>query len=245
MTATAINVVGLSKWFGDFLALDDIALTVPRGCSTVLCGPSGSGKSTLLRCLNGLESWEEGEVVMSGRPVGHRPRDLVALRRRVGMVFQDFNLFPHLDALSNVALPPRVNLGITRAEAEAEAEMLLAQVGLADFARKYPAQLSGGQKQRVAIARALAMQPEVLLFDEPTSALDPESIGEVLDVMISLAEAGTTMVVVTHEMGFASRVCHEVVFMCAGRVAECCPPQRFFTDPETERARAFLAQVQY
>lgn len=243
MTAPAIRVAGLSKWFGDFLALDRISLDVPRGGSTVLCGPSGSGKSTLLRCLNGLERWEEGTVQLDGRAVGRRSRDLVALRRRVGMVFQSFHLFPHLDTLGNVALPPRVNLGLGRAEAEARAERLLAQVGMARLARSYPAQLSGGQKQRVAIARALAMEPEVLLFDEPTSALDPESVGEVLDVMIALAEAGRTMVVVTHEMGFARRVCREIVFMCAGEVVECCGSERFFEEPATERARAFLSDI--
>tara|TARA_R110002051_G_scaffold86643_2_gene152599 strand:- start:4751 stop:5488 length:738 start_codon:yes stop_codon:yes gene_type:complete len=243
MTGAAISVAGLSKWYGGFLALDNVAFEVTRGCSTVICGPSGSGKSTLLRCLNGLENWEEGNVVLSGKTVGRKPRDLVTLRRRVGMVFQNFNLFPHLDVLANVALPPRVNLGISRADSEAQAEALLANVGLSNFARKYPAQLSGGQKQRVAIARALAMKPEVLLFDEPTSALDPESIGEVLDVMIALASAGTTMVVVTHEMGFARRVCQDVVFMCDGNVVECCRPEQFFSEPATERARAFLAQV--
>lgn len=243
MTNVAIEVVQLSKWFGAFLALDDIFLRVPQGCSTVLCGPSGSGKSTLLRCLNGLETWQEGEVRISGNRVGQRSSDLVALRRKVGMVFQSFHLFSHLDILDNVSLAPRINLGLHRDEAEGRAEGKLAEVGIADLARMYPAQLSGGQKQRVAIARALAMEPEVLLFDEPTSALDPESVGEVLDVMTQLAERGRTMVVVTHEMAFARRVCHQVVFLSGGRIVERAPSERFFDAPESDRARTFLAQV--
>ncbi|WP_029030693.1 amino acid ABC transporter ATP-binding protein [Salinarimonas rosea] len=243
MTDVAVEVASLSKWFGTFLALDDVSLRVPRGCSTVLCGPSGSGKSTLLRCLNGLETWQEGEVRIAGTRVRSRPGDLVALRRRVGMVFQSFHLFPHLDVLANVSLPPRINLRLPRAEAEDRAHRLLAEVGMAELARMFPAQLSGGQKQRVAIARALAMEPQVLLFDEPTSALDPESVGEVLDVMTQLAEHGRTMVVVTHEMGFARRVCHEVVFLSDGRIVECAPADRFFSDPASDRARTFLGQV--
>lgn len=239
----AINVDGLWKWYGRFLALKDIKLNVKAGCSTVLCGPSGSGKSTLLRCLNGLEEWDEGSILCGGQPVGRRVRDLVALRRRVGMVFQNLNLFPHLDAMSNVALAPRVNLRTSRADAEARAVTLLASVGLVGFERKYPGQLSGGQQQRVAIARALAMEPSVLLFDEPTSALDPESIGEVLDVMVALAAEGRTMIVVTHEMGFARKVCHDVVFMSEGRIVERAPPEQFFAAPVTGRARTFLSHL--
>lgn len=238
-----ITVEGLSKSFGGFQALVDIELTVGRGRCLVLCGPSGSGKSTLLRCLNGLEDWDTGEVRFGANPVGHRARDLVALRRKVGMVFQNFNLFPHLTVLDNVALPPRINMRLSRDESEARAASLLATVGLAGHAHKMPASLSGGQQQRVAIARALAMQPEVLLFDEPTSALDPEAIGGVLELMVELAEAGSTMIVVTHEMGFARRVCHDVVFMAEGRIVEKAPPNEFFSSPQTSRARDFIAQI--
>lgn len=244
MSAEAtIRVAGLSKWYGDFQALADISLEVQRGRCAVVCGPSGSGKSTLIRCMNGLEEWEAGEIAIGGDLVGHRTRDLVRLRRRVGMVFQNFNLFPHLTALENAALPPRINLGLSAAAAELRARELLARVGLDAHRDKYPAELSGGQKQRVAISRALAMEPEVLLFDEPTSALDPESIAEVLQVMISLAEEGRTMVVVTHELGFARHVCSEVAFMDGGRIVEIAAPECFFDHPATERARAFLNQV--
>lgn len=238
-----IDVRGLSKWFGEFQALADIDLTVHRGRCLVLCGPSGSGKSTLLRCLNGLEDWDAGEIRIGSGSVGHRARDLVALRRRVGMVFQNFNLFPHLSVLDNIALPPRINLRLIREEAEARAVALLASVGLSGFESKMPASLSGGQQQRVAIARALAMHPEVLLFDEPTSALDPEAIGGVLDLMVELAEQDSTMIVVTHEMGFARRVCHDVVFMAEGRIVESAPPNEFFDAPRTARAREFVAQI--
>lgn len=241
----AIHVSGLSKWFGAFRALSEIDLSIERGRCLVLCGPSGSGKSTLLRCLNGLEEWDAGEIRLGREAVGHRTGELVALRRRVGMVFQSFNLFPHLTVLDNVALAPRVNLRTPRESAEARAAELLRSVGLAGYETKMPRELSGGQQQRVAIARALAMNPEVLLFDEPTSALDPESIGGVLQLMTQLAERGCTMVVVTHEMGFARRVCHNVIFMARGRVVENAPPDEFFEDPKTERAKAFLTQVRH
>jgi ABC-type polar amino acid transport system ATPase subunit len=243
MHEALIAVRSLCKWYGACCALDCVSLEVEAGSCTVLCGPSGSGKSTLLRCLNGLEEWEDGEVVIGGVPVAHRARDLRRLRCEVGMVFQSFNLFPHLDALTNVTIAPRVVAGRRCAEAEQAGMELLERVGLADHARKLPADLSGGQQQRVAIARALAMQPRALLFDEPTSALDPESIKEVLDIMVELADSGTTMVVVTHEMGFARHVAHRVVFMDCGRIVEAADPNRFFDAPASDRARAFLGQI--
>jgi ABC-type polar amino acid transport system ATPase subunit len=243
MSEPLIAVRSLSKWYGAWCALDNVSFDVDSGSCTVLCGPSGSGKSTLLRCLNGLEEWEEGDVVIGGTPVAHRTRDLRRLRREVGMVFQSFNLFPHLDALTNVTIAPRVVGRRNRAEAERAGMALLERVGLADQARKLPADLSGGQQQRVAIARALAMQPRALLFDEPTSALDPESIKEVLDIMVELAHGGTTMVVVTHEMGFARHIAHRVVFMDRGRIVEAADPARFFAAPASDRARAFLGQI--
>jgi ABC-type polar amino acid transport system ATPase subunit len=243
MSEPLIAVRSLSKWYGGYRALEDVSLDVEPGSCTVLCGPSGSGKSTLLRCLNGLEEWEDGNVVIGGCPIAHRARDLRRLRREVGMVFQNFNLFPHLDALANVTIAPRVVGRRRQADAERAGMELLDRVGLAGQARKLPADLSGGQQQRVAIARALAMQPRALLFDEPTSALDPESIKEVLDIMVELAESGTTMVVVTHEMGFARYVAHRVVFMDRGRIIEAADPARFFAAPATDRARAFLGQI--
>lgn len=244
MTAhTAIKVRALSKWFGSWRALHDVSVDIEGGACTVLCGPSGSGKSTFLRCLNGLDEWQSGEIEIGGIAVGDRPRALTRLRRDVGMVFQSFNLFPHLSVLDNVTLAPRVLLRRRRTEAEAQAMRLLERVGVARQAGKLPAGLSGGQKQRVAIARALAMEPKVLLFDEPTSALDPESVKEVLDVMIELAKSGTTMVVVTHEMGFARRVASRVVFMDKGSIVETAAPDAFFTCPCSDRARNFLADV--
>jgi ABC-type polar amino acid transport system ATPase subunit len=243
MSEPLIAVRSLSKWYGAWCALDNVSFDVGSGSCTVLCGPSGSGKSTLLRCLNGLEEWEAGDVVIGGTPVAHRAGDLRRLRREVGMVFQSFNLFPHLDALTNVTIAPRVVGRRNRAEAERAGMALLERVGLADQARKLPADLSGGQQQRVAIARALAMQPRALLFDEPTSALDPESIKEVLDIMVELARGGTTMVVVTHEMGFARHIAHRVVFMDRGRIVEAADPARFFAAPASDRARAFLGQI--
>jgi glutamate/aspartate transport system ATP-binding protein len=208
----------------------------------VVCGPSGSGKSTLIKCVNGLEPFDKGEIVVESRKVADKA-DLRVLRTRIGMVFQNFELYPHLNALDNICLAPRVVLKRKREEAEARARTLLARVGLTDHASKFPAQLSGGQQQRVAIARALAMDPVVMLFDEPTSALDPEMIKEVLDVMSDLARDGMTMIVVTHEMGFARRVANRIIFMDAGEIVETRPPEAFFTAPESDRARAFLSNI--
>jgi general L-amino acid transport system ATP-binding protein len=243
VTATAIKVRALSKWFGSWRALHGVSVDIEGGACTVLCGPSGSGKSTFLRCLNGLEEWQMGDVEIGGVKIGDRTRALTRLRRDVGMVFQSFNLFPHLSVLDNVTLAPRVLLRRGRKDAEAQAMRLLERVGVARQADKLPAGLSGGQKQRVAIARALAMEPKVLLFDEPTSALDPESVKEVLDVMIELAKGGTTMVVVTHEMGFARRVASRVVFMDKGHIIETAAPDAFFTCPCSDRAKSFLADI--
>lgn len=241
--ATAIKVRALSKWFGSWRALHGVSVDIEGGACTVLCGPSGSGKSTFLRCLNGLEEWQMGDIEIGGVAVGDRPRVLTKLRRDVGMVFQSFNLFPHLSVLDNVTLAPRILLRRGRKDTEAQALRLLERVGVARQAAKLPAGLSGGQKQRVAIARALAMEPKVLLFDEPTSALDPESVTEVLDVMIDLAKGGTTMVVVTHEMGFARRVASRVIFMDKGRIVETAAPDAFFTCPCSDRAKSFLADI--
>ncbi|MFZ5675846.1 MAG: amino acid ABC transporter ATP-binding protein [Pseudomonadota bacterium] len=244
MTArTAIKIRALSKWFGAWRALHGVSVDIEGGACTVLCGPSGSGKSTFLRCLNGLEEWQSGEIEIGGIAVGDRPRALTRLRRDVGMVFQSFNLFPHLSVLDNVALAPRLLLRRRRKDAETEAMRLLKRVGVARQAGKLPAGLSGGQKQRVAIARALAMEPKVLLFDEPTSALDPESVREVLDVMIELATGGTTMVVVTHEMSFARHVASRVIFMDRGRIVETGEPDAFFSCPRSDRAKQFLADI--
>ena len=224
-------------------ALKGVSLSVVAGEVVVIIGPSGSGKSTLLRTLNGLEPVDSGEIVVDGHILHQRAADLRALRRRVGMVFQQFNLFPHLTALGNVALAPRTVLGLAAAEAEDRARRLLAKVGLADKAASHPAQLSGGQQQRVAIARALAMQPALMLFDEPTSALDPEMVGEVLEVMKQLAAEGMTMCVVTHEMGFARAVADRVLFMDGGEILCEDPPGPFFEAPRHERLRGFLRQV--
>ena len=237
-----IRIRGLHKFYGTFEALKGIDLDVRSGEVVVVIGPSGSGKSTLIRCINLLEDYDRGEVLVDGKRV-LRGAQLAAVRAEVGMVFQSFNLFPHLTALANVALGPLRVRGLSRREANARAQTLLERVGLADQADKLPGQLSGGQQQRVAIARALAMEPKVLLFDEPTSALDPEMVGEVLDVMQSLARSGVTMVVVSHEMGFARRVADRVIFMEAGRVVEQAPPEIFFTKPSEERTRAFLQAV--
>jgi glutamate/aspartate transport system ATP-binding protein len=217
-------------------------VSIARGEVIVVCGPSGSGKSTLIKCVNGLEPFDEGEIVVDGLKVADKA-DLRVLRTRIGMVFQNFELYPHLSALDNICLAPIVVLKRKRAEAETRARALLARVGLTDHASKFPLQLSGGQQQRVAIARALAMDPVVMLFDEPTSALDPEMIKEVLDVMSDLARDGMTMIVVTHEMGFARRVANRIIFMDAGEIVETRPPETFFTAPESERARAFLSKI--
>ena len=245
----ALEARGICKQFSGIEVLHDVDFTVLPGETMSVLGPSGSGKSTLLRCLNWLETPERGEVYLNGEPVGRRPdgklmsdRELAKVRARMGMVFQSFNLWPHFTVLQNVIEAPTQVLGMARDEAVTRAEGLLEKVGLSEKRDVYPYSLSGGQKQRVAIARALCMAPEVLLFDEPTSALDPELVGEVLAVMRDLASEGMTMVVVTHEMGFAREVCEEVVFMDKGKVVERAAPSDFFSSPETERARQFLAR---
>jgi general L-amino acid transport system ATP-binding protein len=238
-----IELVGVNKWFGKFHALKDIHLAVARGERIVVCGPSGSGKSTLIRCMNRLEEHEEGRIAVDGVELTEDLKSIERIRSEVGMVFQQFNLFPHLTVLENVALAPAFVLGLPRAEAEERAARELARVRIGDQAAKYPGQLSGGQQQRVAIARALCMRPRVMLFDEPTSALDPEMVKEVLDVMLELATQGMTMVVVTHEMGFARSVADRVIFMDEGRIVEENPPREFFANPKSERTRDFLAKV--
>ncbi len=233
----------VEKWYGDYRALTDINLTVRKGERIVLCGPSGSGKSTLIRCINHLESYQKGEIRVSGTRVDDSARTVDAVRREVGMVFQHFNLFPHMTVLDNCMLAPMRSLGASRAEAEATARQLLGRVKILEQADKYPAQLSGGQQQRVAIARALCMKPKVMLFDEPTSALDPEMVKEVLDTMIGLAEEGMTMICVTHEMGFARQVADRVIFMADGAIVEEAPPEAFFSAPRHERTRKFLGEI--
>ncbi|WP_439541010.1 amino acid ABC transporter ATP-binding protein [Hyphomicrobium sp.] len=241
--APAVLIENVQKWFGDFHVLRDISLTVKEGEKIVICGPSGSGKSTLIRCLNGLERHDSGRIVVDGTELTRDLRTLDKIRSEVGMVFQSFNLFPHLSVLDNLCLAPQWVRGVRKAEAEAAALALLERVRIADQARKFPSQLSGGQQQRVAIARALAMNPRIMLFDEPTSALDPEMVKEVLDVMIELASQGMTMLVVTHEMGFARAVADRVVFMDHGEIVESGPPDVIFTSARHERTRAFLSQI--
>ncbi|MGW3782975.1 amino acid ABC transporter ATP-binding protein [Micromonospora chokoriensis] len=238
-----VSVRGLNKWFGPLHVLKDIDLTVAAGEVVVVVGPSGSGKSTLCRCLNRLETAGQGSIEIDGEPLPAEGRALARLRADVGMVFQSFNLFGHKTVLDNVTLGPTRVRRIARPEARQQAMALLERVGIADKANHHPAQLSGGQQQRAAIARALAMQPKVLLFDEPTSALDPEMVNEVLDVMVSLAKEGMTMIVVTHEMGFARRAADRVVFMDDGRIVESGAPDEFFAAPRTERARDFLSKI--
>ena len=238
-----ISMRGVEKAYGQHRALDGIDLDVTRRERIVVCGPSGSGKSTLIRCINQLERHDGGEIFVHGAPLSDRPADMQNVRRQVGMVFQSFNLFPHLSVLDNCTLAPIKVSRATREEAEARAMALLQQVQIGDQAAKLPGQLSGGQQQRVAIARALCMQPSVMLFDEPTSALDPEMVKEVLDAMTDLAEAGMTMIVVTHEMGFARRVADRVVFMDQGKVIETGTPNDFFSAPCHERTKTFLSQI--
>jgi len=240
--AAIITIKGITKNFGGFRALDGIDLEVAEGEILVIVGPSGSGKSTLIRCINQLEEHDSGTIMVDGHAL-QKGADLTAIRTELGMVFQGFNLFPHLSVLRNVALAPVRVRGLSWAEAEARARKLLERVGLKDQVDKYPAQLSGGQQQRVGIARALAMEPKVLLFDEPTSALDPEMVGEVLDVMQQLARTGVTMIVVTHEMGFARKVADRVVFMDEGRIVEQGPPKDLFDTPRDERLKSFLNAV--
>jgi glutamate transport system ATP-binding protein len=241
--APAIRFRGVNKWFGPLHVLRDVDLDVAPAEVVVVCGPSGSGKSTLIRCVNRLEPIQRGEIVVYGQSVSAPGVKLARLRAQVGMVFQSFNLFPHMTALQNVMLGPVKVKRMARGEAEKVAQDLLARVRIPDKANHYPANLSGGQQQRVAIARALAMQPRIMLFDEPTSALDPEMINEVLEVMTDLARDGMTMMVVTHEMGFARQVAHRVVFMDAGQVVEDQPPGAFFATPRSERAREFLSKI--
>ncbi|MCY3878301.1 MAG: amino acid ABC transporter ATP-binding protein [Rhodobacteraceae bacterium] len=238
-----IEISGLEKWFGDFKALSDIDLSVNVGERVVICGPSGSGKSTLIRCINRLEEHSAGQLVVDGIELTDETRNIRAVRMEVGMVFQQFNLFPHLTVLENLTVGPIRVRKISKAEAERRALAYLERVHIPEQAEKYPIQLSGGQQQRVAIARSLCMQPKVMLFDEPTSALDPEMINEVLDVMVELAETGMTMVCVTHEMGFARKVADKMVFMEDGRIIETSPPDKFFENPESERCRMFLNQI--
>ena len=238
-----ITIDAVSKSYGTHRVLQDCSMQVERGEIVVVCGPSGSGKSTLIKCVNGLERIDAGSITVDGTVVSDRRTDLPKLRARIGMVFQNFELYPHMTATENVMLAPVRALGRTRAAAAARAQALLARVGLQAFGDRYPVNLSGGQQQRVAIARALAMDPIAMLFDEPTSALDPEMIGEVLDVMTALAQDGMTMVVVTHEMGFARRVADRVVFMDEGRIVEDSAKDAFFDQPRSERARLFLSKI--
>jgi general L-amino acid transport system ATP-binding protein len=238
-----VELTGVNKWFGDYHVLRDINLKVGSGEKVVICGPSGSGKSTLIRCVNRLEEHQEGRIFVDGTELNADMRNIEQVRRRIGMVFQQFNLFPHLSVLENLTLGPVLAARTPQAEAEERACELLKRVRIADQAAKYPGLLSGGQQQRVAIARALMMQPKVMLFDEPTSALDPEMINEVLDVMTELADEGMTMIVVTHEMGFARRIADLMVFMDDGEIVEAAPPDAFFANPENERTRAFLSQI--
>ena len=238
-----IELSNVSKWFDDFQALKDVSLRVRLGERVVVCGPSGSGKSTMIRCINRLESHDEGRIVVDGVELGEDMLDVLAVRREVGMVFQQFNLFPHLTVMQNLTLAPMRARGLSRADAEAVAMEFLQRVRIPEQADKYPSQLSGGQQQRVAIARSLCMKPRIMLFDEPTSALDPEMIKEVLDVMIELAQEGMTMVVVTHEMGFARTVADTMVFMDEGEVVETATPEVFFEAPRSDRAQLFLSQI--
>ena len=231
------------KWFGAIHVLNEIDLFIKPGEVVVVCGPSGSGKSTLIRCINKLEPIQDGEIIVDGLSLSDPKTNLTKLRAEVGMVFQQFNLYPHMTALQNITLAPLKVRRQSRTVADQIARDLLAKVGIPEKADNYPAQLSGGQQQRVAIARALAMQPKIMLFDEPTSALDPEMINEVLDVMVNLAKEGMTMIVVTHEMGFAKKVAHRIIFMDEGRIVEEGSPQEFFANPKEERTRTFLSKI--
>ena len=243
--APVIDLQGVSKWYGTTQVLKGIDFRVARGERVVVCGPSGSGKSTMIRCINRLEDHREGKIIVNGVELDHTTRNVDMVRRDVGMVFQQFNLFPHLTVLQNLMIAPVKIRKVPKPEAEATARRLLARVRIAEHADKYPSQLSGGQQQRVAIARALCMKPKIMLFDEPTSALDPEMVQEVLDVMVSLAREGMTMVCVTHEMGFARTVADRVVFMDAGVIIEEGLPQEFFSNPKHDRTRAFLKQIMH
>ncbi|MEI9478397.1 MAG: amino acid ABC transporter ATP-binding protein [Deltaproteobacteria bacterium] len=238
-----IEIKNVSKWYGDFQVLSGINETIDRGQTVVICGPSGSGKSTLLRCINGLEPYQKGEIIVEGISLSDPKTNLYKLRRKIGMVFQKFELYPHMTVLHNITLAPMKVLKKSKKEAEKRAIALLERVGIPEKAMEYPANLSGGQQQRVAIARSLAMDPGYMLFDEPTSALDPEMIKEVLDVMIDLAKEGMTMIVVTHEMGFAREVANEIIFIDEGKIVERGTDESFFANPKSERTKAFLSQI--
>ncbi|MFY0622045.1 MAG: amino acid ABC transporter ATP-binding protein [Pelagimonas sp.] len=243
MSDTAIELINVNKWYDTFHVLKDINLTVKSGEKVVICGPSGSGKSTVVRCINKLEPHQQGVIRVNGIELGNDPKPVAEIQGDVGMVFQQFNLFPHLSVLDNLTLGPMKARGLSEAQAEEKARHYLDRVRIPDQADKRPGQLSGGQQQRVAIARSLCMEPKILLFDEPTSALDPEMISEVLDVMVNLADDGMTMVVVTHEMGFARKVADHMVFMDAGEIVETGTPEHFFTNPQSERCKTFLSQI--
>ena len=238
-----IKIEGLNKWFGDFHVLKDIDLAIKKGERIVICGPSGSGKSTTIRCINYLESFQEGHIIVDGIDLKNDVKVIRQVRSEIGMVFQHFNLFPHLTILENLTLAPTWVKKVPKKEAQDQAMEYLQRVQIAEQAQKYPNQLSGGQQQRVAIARCLCMNPKIMLFDEPTSALDPEMIAEVLDVMIELANSGITMVCVTHEMGFAKKVADRVIFMDQGQIIEENDPQNFFNNPQSERSKLFLQQI--
>ena len=242
-TNNSIVIENMNKWYDDFQVLKDINLTIKQGERIVICGPSGSGKSTLIRCLNHLEIYQEGKITVNDVHVFNGMKNPEAIRVEVGMVFQSFNLFPHLTVLDNCILPQLRVLGLDKVKARETAMTFLERVKIPDQADKYPAQLSGGQQQRVAIARALCMKPQIMLFDEPTSALDPEMVNEVLDTMLELAESGMTMVCVTHEMGFAAKAADRVIFMDAGKIIEDSTPTEFFENPKHERAKEFLGQI--
>ena len=241
----AVKMEGVDKWYNTFHALRNIDLEVARGEKIVVCGPSGSGKSTLIRCVNQLEEVQKGRIFVDGIELTAGPKNVEQIRRDVGMVFQQFNLFPHMTVLENCTLAPMKVRGVSKAAAEETARRYLARVRIPEQADKYPAQLSGGQQQRVAIARALCMNPKIMLFDEPTSALDPEMVKEVLDTMIDLATEGMTMMVVTHEMGFARKVADRVIFMDQGEIVEVAEPEAFFSNPKQERTRTFLGQISH
>jgi ABC-type polar amino acid transport system ATPase subunit len=241
--AEAIQIRGLNKWFGSYQALKDVDLDVSHGERIVICGPSGSGKSTLIRCINSLEHHDSGQITVDNITLNHSRASIAAIGAEVGMVFQQFNLFPHLSVLQNLTLGPIKVRGLSRVDAEARAMRILERVQIPEQAQKRPRELSGGQQQRVAIARSLCMEPKIMLFDEPTSALDPEMISEVLDVIIDLAEEGMTMIVVTHEMGFARRAADRMVFMDKGEIIEMGRPKDFFEAPKTQRCRTFLDQI--
>ena len=238
-----VEITGLCKWYADFSALYDINLSVASGEKVVVCGPSGSGKSTMIRCINQLEEHQSGTILVDGREVKPGMKNIEEIRRDVGMVFQSFNLFPHMTVVDNLTIGPIRNKGISKAEATEIAMHYLDRVHIAEQASKYPPQLSGGQQQRVAIARSLCLKPKIMLFDEPTSALDPETIAGVLDVMIELAEDGMTMICVTHEMGFARKVADRIIFMDLGEIVEVADPETFFNNPQTDRAKLFLSQL--